>query len=52
MKVIDKTVSPEITLDDLLNGLEEAPELPLVFFYEGHPTKPVNRTGFAGDRLV
>ena len=40
MNVIDKSVSPEISLDDLLNGLQEAPEAPLVFFYEGHPTKP------------
>lgn len=39
MNVIDKTVSPDITLGQLLDGLAAAPEAPLVFLYEGQPVK-------------
>ncbi|WP_234186749.1 DUF6428 family protein [Shinella sp. NM-101] len=39
MNVIDKAVSSDITLGQLLDGLTVAPEAPLVFLYEGHPVK-------------
>jgi len=39
MPAIDKAVSSDITLGQLLDGLAAAPEAPLVFLYEGHPVK-------------
>lgn len=39
MNVIDKAVSSDITLGQLLDGLAIAPEAPLVFVYDGHPVK-------------
>ena len=39
MNAIDKTVSSDITLGQLLDGLATAPEAPLVFLYEGQPVK-------------
>ncbi len=39
MNVIDKAVSSDVTLGQLLDGLAVAPEAPLVFLYEGHPVK-------------
>jgi len=39
MNAIDKTVSSDITLGQLLDGLAAAPEAPLVFLYEGQPVK-------------
>lgn len=39
MAAIDKTVSTDITLGQLLDGLAAAPETPLVFLYEGQPVK-------------
>lgn len=40
MTAVDKAVSPDITLGQLLDGLSLAPEAPLVFLYEGQPVKP------------
>ena len=39
MTAIDKAVSSDITLGQLLDGLAAAPEAPLVFLYEGQPVK-------------
>lgn len=39
MTAIDKTVSSDITLGQLLDGLAAAPEAPVVFLYEGQPVK-------------
>lgn len=39
MNAIDKTVSSDITLGQLLDDLAAAPEAPLVFLYEGQPVK-------------
>ncbi|MGV3632737.1 MAG: DUF6428 family protein [Pseudorhodoplanes sp.] len=39
MNAIDKTVSSDITLGQLLDELAAAPESPLVFLYEGQPVK-------------
>lgn len=39
MNAIDKTVSSDITLGQLLDGLATVPEAPLVFLYEGQPVK-------------
>ncbi|MEW9612956.1 DUF6428 family protein [Shinella sp. S4-D37] len=39
MNAIDKAVSSDITLGQLLDGLAAAPEAPLVFVYEGQPVK-------------
>lgn len=39
MNVTDKAVSSDITLGQLLDGLAAAPEVPLVFLYEGQPAK-------------
>lgn len=39
MTAIDKAVSSDITLGQLLDGLAAAPEAPLVFVYDGHPVK-------------
>ncbi|KAB2683293.1 MULTISPECIES: DUF6428 family protein [Hyphomicrobiales] len=39
MNAIDKAVSSDITLGQLLDGLAAAPEAPLVFLYEGQPVK-------------
>jgi hypothetical protein len=39
MTAIDKAVSSDITLGQLLDGLANAPEAPLVFFYDGHPVQ-------------
>jgi hypothetical protein len=39
MNAIDKTLSSDITLGQLLDGLAAAPEAPLVFLYEGQPVK-------------
>lgn len=39
MNAIDKAVSSDITLGQLLHGLAAAPEAPLVFFYEDQPVK-------------
>ena len=39
MNAIDKTVSSDITLGQLLDSLATAPEAPLVFLYEGQPVK-------------
>ena len=39
MNVVDKAVSSDITLGQLLDGLAAAPEAPLVFLYEGQPVK-------------
>lgn len=39
MTAIDKTVSSDITLGQLLDGLAAAPKAPLVFVYDGRPVK-------------
>lgn len=39
MTAIDKAVSSDITLGELLDGLAAAPDTPLVFVYDGHPVK-------------
>lgn len=39
MNIIDKAVSSDITLGQLLDGPMVAPEAPLAFLYEGHPVK-------------
>ena len=39
MNAIDKAVSSDITLGQLLEGLAAAPEAPLVFVYDGRPVK-------------
>lgn len=39
MNAIDKAVSSDITLGQLLEGLADAPEAPLVFVYDGRPVK-------------
>ena len=39
MTAIDKALSSDITLGQLLDGLAAAPEAPLVFLYEGQPVK-------------
>lgn len=39
MNAIDKAVSADITLGQLLDSLAAAPEAPLVFLYEGKPVK-------------
>ena len=39
MNVTDKAVSSDLTLGQLLDGLAAAPEVPLVFLYEGQPVK-------------
>ena len=39
MNAIDKAVSSDITLGQLLDGLAAAPEASLVFLYEGQPVK-------------
>ena len=39
MTAIDKAVSSDITLGQLLDGLAAAPEAPLAFLYEGQPVK-------------
>ncbi|GGG23182.1 MULTISPECIES: DUF6428 family protein [Rhizobium] len=40
MNAIDKTVSTDINLGDLLAVLAVAPDAPLVFSYEGRPVRP------------
>jgi hypothetical protein len=42
MTAIDKAVSSDITLGQLLDGLAAAPEAPLVFLYEGQPVNPTS----------
>lgn len=39
MNAIDKAVSSDITLGQLLDGLAAAPEASLVFLYDGQPVK-------------
>ncbi|EYR83825.1 DUF6428 family protein [Shinella sp. DD12] len=39
MTAIDKALSSDVTLGQLLDGLAAAPEAPLVFLYEGQPVK-------------
>ena len=39
MTAIDKALSSDVTLGQLLDGLAAAPEVPLVFLYEGQPVK-------------
>ncbi|QCL98526.1 MULTISPECIES: DUF6428 family protein [Agrobacterium] len=40
MNAIDKTVSTDISLGQLLDVLAVAPEAPLVFSYDGNPVRP------------